>query len=115
MTATFLFKHIFTRFGCPLTIMTDQGAHLINDAIMYLNDHFILRHTNFTVYYPQGNGQVKSINKVFGTLLKKLMKIEIIRMNICPQFYFHIELPTKLGLVIPHFSWCMDYIHYYYL
>jgi hypothetical protein len=30
------------RFGCPLTIVTNQGAHFINNAIKYLNDHFIL-------------------------------------------------------------------------
>jgi hypothetical protein len=33
-------------------------------------------------------------------------------MNICPHFYSHIELPTKLKHVIPHFSLCMDCIHY---
>jgi hypothetical protein len=32
-----------------------------------------LRHTNFTIYYPQGNGQIESTKKVFGTLLMKLM------------------------------------------
>jgi len=64
-----LFKHILTRFGCLLTIMTDQGTHIINDAIRFFIDHFIFRHTNFIVYYPQGNGQGESTNKVFGTLL----------------------------------------------
>jgi hypothetical protein len=38
-----------------------------------LIDHFILKHTSFIVYYPQGNGQAKSTNKVFGTLLTKLV------------------------------------------
>ncbi len=52
----FLYEHIFTRFGCPLTIVIDQGTHFINDAIRYLTDHFILKHTSFTIYYPQGNG-----------------------------------------------------------
>ncbi len=41
MIAKFLYEHIVTRFGCPLTIMTDQGTHFINDAIKYLIDHFI--------------------------------------------------------------------------
>jgi hypothetical protein len=41
------------------------------------------------------------------------MKIEMIGMNTCPQFYFHIELPTKLEVVIPRFSRYMGYIHYY--
>jgi hypothetical protein len=33
ITTKFLNKHIFTRFGCPLTIVTNQGTHFINDAI----------------------------------------------------------------------------------
>jgi len=71
--AKFLYEHIFMRFGCPLTIVTDQGTHFINDAIRYFTDHFILKHTNSIVYYPQGNGHDESTNKVFGTLLTKLI------------------------------------------
>jgi hypothetical protein len=73
VTSKFLYDHIFTQFGCPLIIVTDQGTHFINDVICYLTNHFIVRHTNFTTYYPQGNGQAESINKVFGTLLMKLV------------------------------------------
>jgi hypothetical protein len=47
----FLYEHILIRFGCPLTIVTDQGTHFINDAIKYLTNHFIFKHTNFTIYY----------------------------------------------------------------
>jgi hypothetical protein len=43
ITAKFLYNHIFIQFGCPFTIMTNQGANFINDAIRYLNNHFILR------------------------------------------------------------------------
>jgi transposase InsO family protein len=60
-------------FGCPLTIVTDQGVHFINDAIKYLTYHFLLKHVSSTTYYPQGNGQVESTNKVIGTLLTKLV------------------------------------------
>jgi hypothetical protein len=51
----------------------DQGVHFINDAIKYLTYHFLLQHVNSTTYYLQGNGQAKSINKVFGTMLTKLV------------------------------------------
>jgi hypothetical protein len=51
--------------------VTDQGTHFINDVIIYLIDHFIFKHTNFIVYYPQENGQAESTNKVFRTLLTK--------------------------------------------
>jgi hypothetical protein len=73
VTTKFLCEHIFTRFGCPLTIVTNQGTHFIIDAIRNLINHFILRHTNSTIYYPQANGQAKFINKVFETLLTKLV------------------------------------------
>jgi hypothetical protein len=104
------------RFGCSLTIVTDQGTHFINDAIRYLTNHFILRHTSYIVYYPQGNELVEFTNKVFGSLLTKwLMKIKMLRISTCPQSYFHIEPPIKLELVIPPFNWYMSYIHYYLL
>jgi hypothetical protein len=73
ITMKLLFDHILTQFSCPLTIVTNQGTHFINNVIRYLIDHFILRHTSSTVYYPQGNGQVESINKVFNTLLMKMV------------------------------------------
>jgi hypothetical protein len=44
----FLFDHILIQFGCPLTIIIDQGTHFINDVIHYL----ILRHTSSIIYYP---------------------------------------------------------------
>jgi hypothetical protein len=65
VTTKFLYDHIFIQFGCPLTITINQGTHFINDVIHYLINHFIIRHINSTIYYPQGNGQAKSINKVW--------------------------------------------------
>ncbi len=73
LTTKFLYECILTKFGCPLTIVIDQGVHFINDTIKYLTDHFILKHVNSTTYYPQGNGLAKSTNKVLGTLLIKLV------------------------------------------
>jgi hypothetical protein len=55
----FLYDHIFTQFGYPLTIIIDQGTHFIN----YLVDHFILKHIK----------QVEFTNKVFWTLFSKLV------------------------------------------
>jgi len=61
--------YFFTRFRCPLTIVTDQGVDSINDDIKHLIDHFLLKHVSSTTYYPQENGHVKSTNyKVMETL-----------------------------------------------
>jgi hypothetical protein len=32
----FLYEYILTRFGCLLTIVTNQGVHVINDIIKYM-------------------------------------------------------------------------------
>ncbi len=40
-------------FGCPLTIMIDQGTHFINDVIIYFIDHFILKHTSSTIIHKE--------------------------------------------------------------
>ncbi len=47
-----LYECILIRFGCPLTIVTNQGVHFIDDAIKYLTDNFLLKHVSSTTYYP---------------------------------------------------------------
>ncbi len=36
VTARFLYDYILTRFGCPVTIVTDQGVHFVNDTLKHL-------------------------------------------------------------------------------
>jgi hypothetical protein len=57
VTTKFMYEYILTRFDCPLTLVTNQGVHFINDVIKYLIAHFLLKHVNSIIYYPQGNGQ----------------------------------------------------------
>jgi hypothetical protein len=52
ITTKFLYECILTKFGCPLTIVTDQGVYFINDAIKYLTYHFLMKHVNSATYYP---------------------------------------------------------------
>jgi len=49
----FLYECVLIIFGYPLTIVTYQRVHFINDVIKYLTDHFMLKHVNSTTYYPQ--------------------------------------------------------------
>jgi hypothetical protein len=114
VTVKFLYDHILTWFGCPLTIVTNQGTHFINDTIFYLTDHFVLRHTNFLVYYPQWNGQVKSTNKFFNTFFMKLVNEN---WNDGDEHMSTILLFIKLFLRLEldtfHFNLFTDYTHYY--
>ncbi len=52
-----------------MTIITDQGVHFINDVIKHMIEHFLVKHVSSITYYPEGNGQAKSTNKVTGRLL----------------------------------------------
>jgi hypothetical protein len=73
VTTKFLYVNIFTRFGCPLTLVNDQSVHFLNTTIEMLTTHFLMKHTSSTTYYLQGNDQAKSTNKVIGILLTKLV------------------------------------------
>ncbi len=81
VTTKFLYECILTRFRCLLTLVIDLGLHFISDVIKHLTNHFLLKHVSSTTYYPEKNGQAESTNKVLGTLLIKLMRIEW--MSIC--------------------------------
>jgi hypothetical protein len=52
MTTKILYEFILTRFSCPMTLITNQGVHFINNVIKHMIDHFLLKHVNSTTYYP---------------------------------------------------------------
>ncbi len=76
ITTKFLNDCIFTKFGCPLTIITYQRVHVINDVINHLTYHFLLKHINSTTYYPHGIGQAYPLTRYWEhCLLNWLVKI----------------------------------------
>jgi hypothetical protein len=46
VTSRFLYEYIPTKFGCPLTIIIDQGVDFINDIIKHMAKQFILKHVS---------------------------------------------------------------------
>ena len=40
----FIYENIITRFGCPLTLISDQGTHFINKTIKTLTYQFQIDH-----------------------------------------------------------------------
>ena len=72
IAAKFIYENIITRFGCPLTLISDQGTHFINKTIKTLTDQFQIKHRQSTAYHPQSNGAIEAFNK---TLTRGLTKI----------------------------------------
>ena len=72
IAAKFIYENIITRFGCPLTLISDQGTHFINKTIKILTYQFQIDHCRSTAYHPQSNGAIEAFNK---KLTKGLTKI----------------------------------------
>ena len=70
--AKFTYENIVTRFGCPLTLISDQGSHFLNKTIITLTKKFMIEHRKSTVYHPQSNGAIEDFKK---TLTRELTKI----------------------------------------
>ncbi|KAL2631182.1 hypothetical protein R1flu_015868 [Riccia fluitans] len=72
-TAEFLYSYILARYGYPEEFISDQGSHFVNQAIKCLVDEFFVSHKTSTAYYPRGNGQAESTNKILITMLHKVV------------------------------------------
>jgi hypothetical protein len=54
----FLFNDIFTRFGVPREIVTDQGTQFTSNLVKAVTEQYQIKHMKSTPYHPQENGQV---------------------------------------------------------
>jgi transposase InsO family protein len=66
-TIRFIFDDIITRFGCPKTLMSDQGTHFINKTMEAPTEEFAVHHQKSTPYHPQENRTVEAFNKILET------------------------------------------------
>ena len=70
----FLFEEIFTRFGVPRGIVTDQGTQFMSKLVKSITEQYQIRHRTSSPYHPQANGQVESTNKVIEVILTKTIQ-----------------------------------------
>ncbi|KAK8555235.1 hypothetical protein V6N12_009383 [Hibiscus sabdariffa] len=69
----FLKKNIFTRFGTPRVIISDQGRHFDNRSIAAALKKLGVVHKLSTAYHPQTNGQAEVSNQEIKTILEKVV------------------------------------------
>ena len=71
MVLKLLKKHIFTRFGTPRAIISDQGTHFCNRQFASLLQKYGVTHKVATAYHPQSSGQVELSNREIKRILEK--------------------------------------------
>ena len=70
----FLNENIFTRFGCPTKLVTNNAAAFKAKELMDMIESMGIQVVHSTSYYPQGNGLVESSNKSLVRVIKKLLE-----------------------------------------
>ena len=75
MVLNFLQKHIFTRFGTPRAIISDEGTHFCNKLFDALLLKYGVKHRIALAYHPQCNGQAEISNREIKKILEKTVSI----------------------------------------
>jgi hypothetical protein len=71
---SFLESNIFSRFGLPLEIITDNGPTFISAKLTQFLAKLGVNHFTSSSYYPQGNGQAESTNKNLVRIIKRIIE-----------------------------------------
>ncbi|KAK9003507.1 hypothetical protein V6N11_061066 [Hibiscus sabdariffa] len=69
----FIKKNIFTRFGAPRAIISDEGRHFDNRSIAAALKKLGITHKLSTAYHPKTNGQAEVSNREIKTILEKVV------------------------------------------
>ncbi|XP_052485157.1 uncharacterized protein LOC128040449 [Gossypium raimondii] len=70
----FLHKHVFTRFGTPRAIISDECSHFVNKWLKWLFDKYDVKHKLVTAYHPQTNSLVELANHEIKGILENVVR-----------------------------------------
>jgi transposase InsO family protein len=70
----FLEGNIFSRFGCPRKLITDNAQAFKSASMVAFCKKYNIKLAHSTPYYPHGNGLVESSNKSLVRIIKKLLE-----------------------------------------
>ena len=69
-----LYENIFSRFGCPVRLVTDNAPALKDGALVNMCESMGIQLVHSTSYYPQGNGLAESSNKSLVKIIRNLLE-----------------------------------------
>ena len=73
VVAWFLRSHIFSRFGTPRALITDNGTRFCNKMIDKVLQKYGVRHHTSLAYHPQTNGQAEVSNREIKSIIEKIV------------------------------------------
>ena len=71
--ANFIREHIITRFSIPYKLVSNNDTPFINKDVREVLEHYRVKYRHSTPYYPQGNGQAKTTNRMLLQILNKMV------------------------------------------
>lgn len=72
-TVSNLLREHICCFGIPYKIIIDNGTPFVNKHVNATLGHYNIKHRRSTPYYPQGNDQAETTNKVISKILSKMV------------------------------------------
>ena len=73
--AKVLIRDIFTRYSCPLEILSDSGLEFRNKLMRDINKHFNINHIFCSPYRPQSNSKCERFHRILNDSLAKHMYV----------------------------------------
>ncbi|XP_072255088.1 protein NYNRIN-like [Pyxicephalus adspersus] len=75
VTARILIEQVFSRWGLPSTIESDQGSHFTGKVMQNCLQMLGVEQKFHIPYHPESSGQVERANRQIKTMLKKFVNI----------------------------------------
>lgn len=123
-----VFKEVFTRFGYPAHLVTDNYSTFVGEKFQKLMKNSGIRHSTSPTYYPATNGAAENLVDTFKRKIKCMVKSGLCLSEAVKQFLFDYrstphtstnqspaklmlgrELRTRFSLIRPRETECLMY------
>ena len=97
-TAKVLYEHVFCRYGCPLSILTDRGASFRSSLISALCQLFKVKQIFTSSYHPQTNSRAENMNSIILKSLRIYCKNQSDWSELIPAILWSYRASTTISL-----------------